>query len=206
MNHAEIDSLVRAAPDGWVAVAPSHMPPPEHVVVGWHGELESPVVIFYDITHDDDEGPRWSACADGGNFPLNVITHWRYCTRPGEADPNKPILIIDAPYCTLHIREEGFVDHVDMRIAALSDMLRLMAADDPENFMTSLCMRLAGDLRSPWSDLPRALTITKQLGEILLQEQTTSTADLLWLCQQFTDELRLIFSTIIDNTAKGARA
>lgn len=204
MNHAEILSLAHAALDGWTAVAPSHMPAPNQVVVGWHDELESPVVIFYDITYADDEGPRWSVCADGGEFPLNAITHWRACTRPGEADPSKPVLIIDAPYCSLHMTARNFVDHVDMRKAALAEMLRLMAGDEPDNFMISLCMRLAGDLCNSWEDVPRALTITKQLSEILLQEQTTSAAtDLLWHCQQMADEVRAILGAILRNATEG---
>lgn len=120
--------------------------------------------------------------------------------------PNKPILIIDAPYCSLHMTEDNFVDHVDMRIAALAEMLRLMSVDDPGNFMTSLCARLAKDLRSPWGDVPGALTATKQISEIMLNEQTTSTADLLWHCQQIADELRAILGAVTDSTNTGPRS
>lgn len=82
MNHAETLLPAPSLLDDWIAVAPCHMPPADLVVVGWHDELESPVVVFYDITYDDEEGPRWSVLADGGEFPLSAISHWRYCPEP----------------------------------------------------------------------------------------------------------------------------
>lgn len=86
----ELSWAVRAALDGpttkapaseqWIAVTPNQMPAPEQRVVGWHDELESPVVVFYDTS--DPREVRWRVCADGGEFPLDAITHWQHLAPP----------------------------------------------------------------------------------------------------------------------------
>ena len=204
MNLAENFPINVSAHDGWTAVAPSHMPPGDMTVIGWHGEHEAPVVVFYDTSTSTE--PQWSIKADGEALPLRAITHWRHVNRPSEAQLSASVLVMQAPYCTLHMAEEGFVDHVSMRTAALADLLRLMAVDEPKNCMTSLCARLADDLRKAYEDTPRALLLTNQLAEIFFNEQSDQGAgDMLWLCQQINDELRDVLSSMA-RKAEGAQA
>ena len=103
-------------------------------------------------------------------------------------------LVLNAPYCTLHIPEKCLVDHVSMRAAQLGEVLRMMAAEHPDNFMLKLCARLSGELRSACDNLPKeeSLVLATQIAEICLSEQEDDDGpgDLLWLCQQMADELR----------------
>ncbi|NHZ35355.1 hypothetical protein [Massilia rubra] len=81
-----ISNALKAQPrsDGdtqcWVPALPGQLPPPEQTVIGWHTELESPVVIFYDSSGFGEA--CWRVCADGGQFPLAAVTHWRPCQQP----------------------------------------------------------------------------------------------------------------------------
>lgn len=61
-------------------VADASMPLPEQRVIGWHTELECACVVFYDVSGQSD--PCWCVCADGGEFPLDAITHWQSYTHP----------------------------------------------------------------------------------------------------------------------------
>ncbi|NHZ93620.1 hypothetical protein F2P45_32170 [Massilia sp. CCM 8733] len=56
----------------WVPALPGQLPPPEQIVIGWHTELESPVVIFYDSSGIGE--PCWRVCADGGQFVSDPST------------------------------------------------------------------------------------------------------------------------------------
>ena len=64
----------------WTAVRPGQMPPPEKRVIGWHTELDSACVIYYDISGPSE--PCWRVCADGGEFPIDAITHWQSLIHP----------------------------------------------------------------------------------------------------------------------------
>lgn len=110
-------------------------------------------------------------------------------------------IVIRAPYCTLHLPKLSFADHVSMRSGALAEILRLMSADDPGNCMTSLSARLADELRGAYRDIQNALLLTKQIVEILRNEQTDEgPGDLLWLCQQIADELCSVLGAMMDGS------
>lgn len=114
-------------------------------------------------------------------------------------------LVLKSPYCSVHISESNFSDHVSMRVAALTDLLLLMSAAHPDNFMISLCARLGGELRAAYEDMPEALLLAKQMAEICLSEQEDEgPGDLLWLCQQMADELRDILSAMMHNSQGAA--
>ena len=205
MKHAELLSLSSTTRDGWIAVAHYRMPPVETVVIGWHGEHQCPVAVFYDTSAPGK--PQWSAKADGEAFPVDAITHWRCCARPGEAEPSRPVLVLEAPYCALHILKKSLVDHVSMRAAQLGEVLRMMAAEHPDNFMLKLCARLSAELRVAFDNLPEGelLVLATQIAEICLSEQEDDDGpgDLLWLCQQMADELRDILDAMMQNENKG---
>ena len=113
-------------------------------------------------------------------------------------------LELKSPYCSIHISENNFADHVSMRAAALTELLRLMAAAHPDNFMISLCARLGGQLQDAYADLPESLLLAKQMAEICLSEQgDDGPGDLLWLCQQMADELREILNAMVQNANQG---
>ena len=110
-------------------------------------------------------------------------------------------LVLSAPYCSVHLAEINFIDHVSMRAAQLGEVLRMMAAEHPDNFMLKLCARLGGELRAAYSEIPQALVLAQQIAEICLSEQDDNDGpgDLLWLCQQMADELREILSAMTQN-------
>ncbi len=116
-------------------------------------------------------------------------------------------LVLSAPYCTLHIPEKCLIDHVSMRAAQLGEVLRMMAAEHPDNFMLRLCARLSGELRSVYGNLPEeeSLVLATQIAEICLSEQEDDDGpgDLLWLCQQMADELREILNAMVQNANRG---
>ena len=113
-------------------------------------------------------------------------------------------LVLKSPYCSVHISVSNFADHVSMRAAALTELLQLMAAAHPENFMISLCARLGGQLQAAYADMPESLLLAKQMAEICLSEQDDDgPGDLLWLCQQMADELRDILSAMVQNANQG---
>ena len=110
-------------------------------------------------------------------------------------------LELSAPYCSVHIAEANFIDHVSMRAAQLGEVLRMTAVEHPDNFMLKLCARLSGELRSACGNLPEcdSLVLATQIAEICLSEQEDDDGpgDLLWLCQQMADELREILNAMV---------
>lgn len=116
-------------------------------------------------------------------------------------------LVLGAPYCSVQIDAVQFIDHVSMRAAQLREVLRMTAAEHPDNFMLKLCARLSGELRSACGNLPEceSLILATQIAEICLSEQEDNDGpgDLLWLCQQMADELREILSAMVQNASQG---
>ena len=116
-------------------------------------------------------------------------------------------LVLSAPYCSVHIAEAKFMDHVSMRAAQLGEVLRMMSVEHPDNFMLKLCARLSAELRAAFDNLPNAesLVLATQIAEICLSEQDDNDGpgDLLWLCQQMADELREILNAMVQNANEG---
>lgn len=115
-------------------------------------------------------------------------------------------LVLSAPYCSVHLAEINFIDHVSMRAAQLGEVLRMMAVEHSDNFMLKLCARLGGELRAAYSDLPQAFVLAQQIAEICLSEQDDDgPGDLLWLCQQMAGELREILYAMVQNANQGGQ-
>lgn len=119
-------------------------------------------------------------------------------------------LVLNAPYCKVHIQEKCLLDHVSMRAAQLGEVLRMTAAEHPNNFMLKLCARLSGELRSACSTIPEgeSLILATQIAEICLSEQEDNDGpgDLLWLCQQMADELREILNATMQAATHGEQS
>lgn len=115
-------------------------------------------------------------------------------------------LVLSAPYCSVHLAEINFIDHVSMRAAQLGEVLRMMAVEHSDNFMLKLCARLGGELRAAYSDLPQAFVLAQQIAEICLSEQDDDgPGDLLRLCQQMAGELREILYAMVQNANQGGQ-
>lgn len=109
-------------------------------------------------------------------------------------------IVITCPFSKVHLDHSDLHDHALMRSAQLRGVLfGMQAADDADEMLAlayELSADLAEDIRATDFLTPRA----SQLPMLLLtMEGWKGPDDMLWLCQQFADELRAVLTLMLSN-------
>ena len=111
---------------------------------------------------------------------------------------NDRIIVIDCPYSKVHVERKGLDDQAMMRSAQLRGVLFGMHTADVADEMLALAYELSADLAEEIHAKNFNTIRANQLPMLLLAMQDEDgPGDMLWLCQQFADELRALLTALV---------
>ena len=140
-----------------------------------------------------------AASSHGADHPWRIeIASALAIPAPASGTDEDDVLIIDGPYSTVRLERNGLHDQASMRAAQLRGVLFGMQTAEEADELLALAYELSAALAEEIHAKNFNTIRAHQLPMLLLAMQDEDGPDdMLWLCQQFADELRALLTALV---------